>query len=315
MINIIFFATPKIALKSLEYLCNSDEVNVLAVVTQEDKPSGRGYKLTSPPVKLLAEELKLKVFQTNSVSKDENLKKILKEFQPDFLVTFAFGQMLSQEVLDIPKKGTVNLHASLLPKYRGANPIQRCLYNGDSETGITTMLTVLKMDAGDICLQERIQLTENITDVVLTNVISEKSPTLLEKTLVGLNNFEIIPIKQNENEVTFANKFAKTDAMIDFKESAGKFLHKVRAFTSYPNAYTIFNGKNLKILEAENLHEKSDYKTGQVVEIINQGIVICIVGEKILLKRVKPEGKSEMSARDWSNGAGIKSGDFLGENL
>ena len=141
MINIVFFGTPKIALKSLEYLYNSDKINVLAVVTQPDKPAGRGHKLTMSPIKEFALTKNLPVFQPKSIRKSPEVIEALKDLKPDFFVTFAFGQILSQEVLDIPKYATINLHASLLPKYRGANPIQRAIINGDKETVICTMIT------------------------------------------------------------------------------------------------------------------------------------------------------------------------------
>ena len=144
MINIVFFGTPAIALKSLEHLYNSEKINVLAVVTQPDKPAGRGHKMSMSVLKQFAIEHNLPVFQP---------KSIRKELKPDFFVTFAFGQILSQEVLDIPKYETINLHASLLPRYRGANPIQRAIINGDKETGICTMITELGLDCGDVCIR------------------------------------------------------------------------------------------------------------------------------------------------------------------
>ena len=143
MINIIFMGTPQIALKSLEYLYNSDKINILAVVTQPDKPSGRGQKLTMSPIKEFALSKNIPVFQPKSLRKSPEIIEELKNLKPDFFVTFAFGQILSQEVLDIPKYETINLHASLLPKYRGANPIQRAIIEGEKQTGICTMITEL----------------------------------------------------------------------------------------------------------------------------------------------------------------------------
>ena len=150
--------TPDIAVKSLEELNKNQDFEVLAVVTQPDRPKGRGNKLTPPPIKVCAAENNIECFQTEKISKDTNLIAKLKALNPDFIVTFAFGQILSQEVIDIAKFATVNLHASLLPKYRGANPIQRCIYNGDCKTGITTMLTALELDAGDICETKEITI-------------------------------------------------------------------------------------------------------------------------------------------------------------
>ena len=179
MINIVFFATPYIALKSLEYLYNSSEINVLAVVTQPDKPAGRGHKISMSPVKQFALEKNLPVFQPKSIRKEPDIINELKKLNPDFFVTFAFGQILSQEVLDIPKYATINLHASLLPKYRGANPIQRAIINGDKETGICTMITELGLDCGDVCLKDMISIPDDMTCEDLAQIISDKSPLLM----------------------------------------------------------------------------------------------------------------------------------------
>ena len=212
MINIVFFGTPAIALKSLEYLYNSEKINVLAVVTQPDKPAGRGHKLTMSPIKEFALQKGLPVFQPKSIRKEPDIQEELKKLKPDFFVTFAFGQILSQEVLDIPRYETINLHASLLPKYRGANPIQRAIINGDKETGICTMITELGLDCGDVCLREVIQIPDNMTCVDLFEEISEKSPELIEKTLIGLIDKTITPQKQCEEGICTANKLTKEEA-------------------------------------------------------------------------------------------------------
>ena len=184
MINIVFFGTPDIGLKSLEYLYNSDNINVLAVVTQPDRPAGRGQKLTMSPIKQFALTKNIPIFQPKSIRKEPEIIEKLKNLKPDFFVTFAFGQILSQEVLDIPKYETINLHASLLPKYRGANPIQRAIINGDKKTGICTMITELGLDCGDICMREIIKIPNEMNCVDLYELISEKSPQLIEKTLI-----------------------------------------------------------------------------------------------------------------------------------
>ena len=312
MIKVVFFGTPKIATRSLEYLFNSKEIDIVAVVTQEDKPCGRGHKLSAPPVKQTAERLGIKVFQPKSIRKEPEIIQSLKDLEPDFFVTFAFGQILSQEVLDIPKYSTINLHASLLPKYRGANPIQRCIYNGDKETGITTMLTVLELDAGDICLCDKIEITPEMNDVELAQIISEKSPQLIEKTLCGLVSKEITPKKQDNSNVTFANKFAKADGLIDFSKTATEISNKIRAMYSWPNAYTFYKNKMIKIMEAQAVPYEGCENNGEVISITKEGIEICANKEKLIITQVKPEGKGIMEAYAWSNGSGIKKGERLG---
>ncbi len=312
MIKVVFFGTPKIAEKSLEYLFNSDKIEVAAVVTQQDKPCGRGCKIGTPPIKCLAQKLGVKVFQPKSIRKEPEIQEELKKLEPDFFVTFAFGQILSQEVLDIPKIATVNLHASLLPQYRGANPIQRCIYNGDCETGITTMLTVLELDAGDVCMTEKIQISKDTTDMKLAEIIAEKSPLLIEKTLLGLESGELTPVAQNALEMTVANKFNKQDGLIDFKRTACEIECQIRAMFSWPNAYTLFKGKMLKILAAEVVPHEGCEQNGTVISVTKEGIEVCAGCDKLLIKLIKPEGKGVMSAYAWANGCGIKKGDKLG---
>ena len=313
MLRVVFFGTPKIAVNSLEYLFNSKEIEVVAVVTQEDKPSGRGHKLSAPPVKEKAQDLGIKIFQPKSIRKEPEVMQSLRDLKPDFFVTFAFGQILSQEVLDIPKYATINLHASLLPKYRGANPIQRCIYNGDKVTGVTTMITVLELDAGDICQTEEIEITENMTDVELATIISEISPSLIEDTLIKLASGELIPQKQDETKVTVANKFTKQDGLINFNQNAKNIECQVRAMYSWPNAFTYYKNKILKIMNAQAIPYEGCEENGSVISVTKEGIEVCAGKDKLLIKQVKPEGKGLMDAYAWANGSGITAGDKLGE--
>lgn len=303
MINIVFFGTPAIALKSLEYLYNSDKINVLAVVTQPDKPAGRGHKLTMSPIKQFALEKGLPVFQPKSIRKEQEIQDELKNLNPDFFVTFAFGQILSQDVLDIPKYETINLHASLLPKYRGANPIQRAIINGDKETGICTMITELGLDCGDVCLREKIQIPDNMTCVDLFEKISVSSPELIEQTLIGLISGDIKPEKQCELGVCMANKLTKEETLIDWTKPAEEIHNLVRGIYKFPSAYFIHNEKIIKVLETRIVRDKDNAnKCGEIINVSKEGIKIGCGKDCILLVKVKPEGKGEMFARDWANG-------------
>ncbi len=307
-------ATPEIALKTLEELNKNAEINVLAIVTQPDRQKGRGQKITSPPVKIFACENNIKCFQTEKISKDELLKSELKKLEPDFFVTFAFGQILSEEILKIPKIATVNLHASLLPKYRGANPIQRCIYNGETKTGITTMLTVLELDAGDICETCEIDITENMNDIELKSIISEKSPQLLCSTLEGLYNKTLIPKKQDEHQVSIAKKFTKEDGLINWNCSAKTIHNQVRSMVDFPTAYTFFNGKMLKIIETKLSAENNENSSNaQITKISKEGIKVKTKDGQIFITKVKPESKNIMNAYDFANGAKIKPGMKFGE--
>ncbi|MBQ3819216.1 methionyl-tRNA formyltransferase [bacterium] len=299
MINIVFFGTPFIALKSLEYLYNCDNINVLAVVTQPDKPKGRGQKLSMSPIKEFALSKNIAVFQPKSIRKDAETIEKLKELKPDFFVTFAFGQILSQEVLDIPKYETINLHASLLPKYRGANPIQRAIINGDDKTGICTMITELGLDSGDVCLKEVIDIDDNMNCCDLYEKISDLSPKLLEDTLTGIVNNEITPEKQCENGVCMANKLTKEETKIDWTKPAREIHNLVRGICRFPSAYFTYNDKVVKVIETRIVNRQG--KCGELTKT-KDGIEVGCGQNSLLLVRVKPEGKGEMLSKDWMNG-------------
>lgn len=303
MINIVFFGTPAIALKSLEYLYNSDKINVLAVVTQPDKPAGRGHKISMSVIKQFALDHNLPVFQPKSIRKEPEIQEELKKLNPDFFVTFAFGQILSQEVLDIPKYETINLHASLLPRYRGANPIQRAIINGDKETGICTMITELGLDCGDVCLREKIEIPDNMTCVDLFEKISDESPKLLEKTLVGLVDKSITPEKQCEDGVCMANKLTKEETLIDWSKPAQEIHNLVRGVYKFPSAHFMHNGKIIKVLETRVVQNSG--KCGEFVKVTKDGVEVGCGKDCLLLVKVKPEGKGEMPASAWANGLHI----------
>ena len=301
-LNIVFFGTPDIGLKSLEYLYNSPSCNVMAVVTQPDKPSGRGQKLTPSPIKRFALENGIEVFQPKSIRKEPEIIEALKALNPDFFVTFAFGQILSQEVLDIPKYETINLHVSLLPRYRGANPIQRAIINGEKETGICTMITELGLDCGDICMTHPIEITSNMNCVELFEICATESPALLEKTLIGLLEGTIKPTKQCEDGVCFADKLTKEECLIDWNKSAQEIHNLVRGVYKCPGAHFEYQGKIIKVLETEPLEEDFGGEIGSFVKISKLGIDVKTGFGTLRLIKVKPEGKGEMFARDWGNG-------------
>lgn len=300
MIRVVFFGTPAIALKSLEYLYNSDKIEIAAVVTQPDKPAGRGHKLSMSVIKQFALEHNIPVFQPKSIRKEQDIQDALKALKPDFFVTFAFGQILSQEVLDIPKYETINLHASLLPKYRGANPIQRAIINGDKETGICTMITELGLDCGHVCLKEIIPISDTMNCEELFSTISDLSPQLIEKTLLGLVDGSITPVPQCEEGVCMANKLTKEETSIDWLKSANEIHNLVRGIYKFPSAHFVYNDKLIKVLQTKVVDGSG--KPGEFVEISKDGIKVACGKGCLLLVKIKPEGKGEMFARDWYNG-------------
>lgn len=302
MIRIVFFGTPQIAVKSLEYLNSLNDMEVLAVVTQPDKPAGRGNKLMMSPVKQFAISNSIPVFQPKSIRKEPQIQEELKNLNPDFFVTFAFGQILSQEVLDIPRFYTINLHASLLPRYRGANPIQRAIINGDKETGICTMVTELGLDCGDVCMKKTIEIPDDMTCEQLSNEISELSPKLLEETLRGLYLKTLTPVPQSAEGVCMANKVVKEETLIDWAKTPLEIHNLVRGIYKSPGAYFIFNDKIIKVMETACGNSLSEENYGEIIGATKEGVEFACKGGSVIVKKVKPEGKGEMPARDWYNG-------------
>jgi methionyl-tRNA formyltransferase len=313
MIRVIFFATPKIALKSLDYLIKSDKIEVLAVVTQADKPAGRGHKVSSPPVKEYALEHNIPVFQPHSLRKDFEIQKELKKLNPDFFITFAFGQILSKEVLEIPKFATINLHASLLPLYRGANPIQRAIINGDRKTGICTMVTEEGLDCGGICLRDEIEITENMNYEELFELVAQKAPELIEVTLLNVKSGALQTTEQCHEKATYAHKIKKEDAKIDWMKSAREIHNWVRGLYKFPSAHCFFRGKLVKIMETrvadDEVPEGFLGRAGEIIRICKEGIEVATAQGILLITKVKPEGKAEMAARDWVNGLKLSIGE------
>lgn len=313
MTRIIFFATPQIALKSLDYLVRSDNIKVVAVVTQTDKPTGRGHKVLPPPVKEYALEHNIPVFQPHSLRKDFEMQAELKKLEPDFFVTFAFGQILSKEVLQIPKFATINLHASLLPLYRGANPIQRAIINGDKKTGICTMVTEEGLDCGDICLMDEIEITENMNYEELFDLISQKAPALIEMTLINIKSGALQTTQQCHEKATYAHKIKKEDARIDWRQSAREIHNWVRGLYKSPSAHCLFRDKSVKIMETrvadEEVPEGFLGSAGEIIRVCKEGIEVATMQGVLLITKVKPEGKGEMLARDWVNGLKLSIGE------
>ncbi|MBR2068929.1 MAG: methionyl-tRNA formyltransferase [Candidatus Gastranaerophilales bacterium] len=309
-IKVVFFATPDIAISSFEFFINSPDYTMEALVTIKPKAQNRGNKIVQRNITAIARKNNIPVFEPDKISKEPDIIEQLKKINPDFFVTFAFGQILSQEVIDIPRIATINLHASLLPEYRGANPIAQAIIDGKTKTGITTMKTVLALDAGDICLQDEIEISQEMNVVELMDEISNRSPKLLDKTLKGLYEGSLNSICQDETCATFTKKLNKQDKIINWNTKSSELHNKIRGMYQINTNHTTFNNKIIKVLKT-----RPSNCTGnacEVLDITKEGIIIgCKEGSLELLK-VKPEGKGEMKASDWARGARIKKGDILG---
>ena len=310
MIKIVFFATPDIALDSFNFFINSPNYEVLALITQKAKAQDRGKKIVERKITKIAKEKNITIFEPDKISKEQDIINKLKEMKPDFFITFAFGQILSQEIIDIPKFATINLHASLLPEYRGANPIASAIIDGKQETGITTMKTALELDAGDICLQEKIKITPEMNVIELMDIISKLSPSLLDKTLKGIFEGTLKTIPQNNSKATFTKKLKKEEKIINWNNSAQTLHNKIRGMYQINTNQTTYNGKIIKILKTEVIEEKNG-NIGEIIDISKDGIVVKCLENALKLISVKPEGKNEMKAFDWANGARIQRGEFF----
>jgi len=315
--KIVFLGTPQIAVKSLEHLINKQDIEVSAVITQPDKPAGRGKKLSAPPVKSVAEKYNIPVYQPVSFKKDEYTIKKIKEIAPDFFVTFAYGQILSREVLDIPKYGCVNLHASLLPEFRGANPIQAALINGNKKTGITTMLTVFELDAGPIVLQEEIELNDAMITGDLCHIIEVRSPELIYKSLKGLQDGTIKPVEQDVSRATYTPKLKKEDGIINWADPARVIHNKVRGLKPWPETFTYIHDTCMKIKETLPDFQNPDKQAspGEILGKTKQGVVVQTGEGAIVVTKVQPACKKEQDALSWYNGARLQAGDAFASEL
>jgi methionyl-tRNA formyltransferase len=327
--KIVFFGTPQFAVPTLEKLLNHSEFDVLAVVTQPDKRRERGNQLTPSPVKAIATAHNLPVWQPERVKKDTETLTQLKQLNADVFVVVAYGQILSSKILNMPKLGCINVHGSILPKYRGAAPIQWCLYNGERETGITTMLMDAGMDTGPMLqiATTPIRILDNTQDLAFT--LAAIGGDLLVETLLKLENQEIQPIPQDNLAATYAPLIQKQDYALDWSKSAIQLHNQIRGF--YPNCTATFRDNLLKItasapldsvgdrdLPPELIHKLPDLsnvsdKPGVVVSIVKGIGAIVQTGEGLLLLReVQLAGKRPQSGWDFVNGARLTVGEVFG---
>jgi len=317
MLKIIFMGTADFGGPVLEKLTDSRE-NKIAIITQPDRPQGRGRKILPTPIKKIALDKGLEVFQPENINDEESIKR-LKEFNPDVILVVAYGQILSNHILNIPKTGCINIHGSLLPKYRGAAPINRAVINGEKETGITFMFMNKKVDAGDIIFQEKIDISLDETCGELYYRLSALSAEALPKLLEKIKSGKIERISQDIKLVTFARKMNKEDGKIDWSDKGEKVYNLIRGTIPFPGAFTYYKGRKLKITRARFLDDYQgetgtvSLKSGRVVKIEKDSIFIS-TGDKGIIKilRLIPAGSKELTAEQFVNGYKIKAGDILG---
>ncbi len=309
--KIVFMGTPDFAVASLEQLVRHHEV--LAVVTQPDKKKGRGKAIAFPPVKEKAIELDIPVYQPVKV-RDEEFVAFLKKLNPDCIVVAAFGQLLPESILNIPKYGCINVHASLLPKYRGAAPIQWSIIDGEEKTGVTTMYMARGLDTGDMLLKEEVVLESKENANTLHDKLAKVGGTLIVKTLEGLEGGSIERKVQDDSLSCYASMIHKEFGKIDWSKKTAKEIERlVRGLYEWPSAYTYFKGKILKIWEADIARGNTEFKPGQVIEVTKKSIAVQCRKDAVVLKEVQLQGKKRMAMQAFLLGNKIQVGDFLGE--
>lgn len=298
--KIVFMGTPEFAVPSLKKL--AEEFYVAAVFTQPDKPKGRGKKLAMSEVKEAALKLGIPVYQPANLKKDEELIQLLKDTAPDFIVVVAYGQILSKEVLDIPKYGCINLHASLLPKYRGAAPINWAVIRGDKVSGNTTMLMDVGLDTGDMLLKSEVVISESMTAGELHDILMEDGAELLAETLKGVAAGSITPQKQENWDGFYASMLNKEMAAIDWKKSSHEIHNLVRGLNPWPVAYTHYRGEVMKVYSSEVIDTGSACVPGTIADVAKEGIRVCCGEGELLIKKVQFPGGKPLSVGEYIKG-------------
>lgn len=309
--KIIFMGTPDFAAEALKAIVEAGH-QVTAVVTQPDRQKGRGKEISFSPVKEYALTQEIPVLQPVRIKAPEAVDE-LKKFEADVYVVAAFGQILSKQILTIPRLGCINIHASLLPKYRGAAPIPWAILNGDAKTGVTIMQMDEGMDTGDMLLQREIPIEENDTAESLHDKLMLLGAELITEALPQLEAGELTPEKQRDEEATHVGKLDKNFGYIKWQESAELIARKVRGLHSWPSAYTFFRGKRLKIREASALPGNEGQNYGQIRRVDKEAFYVQTGEGMLRVTGVQMEGKKAMSVREFLLGYAVKPGEFLGK--
>ncbi|WP_105955978.1 methionyl-tRNA formyltransferase [Apilactobacillus quenuiae] len=305
MKKIVFMGTPSFAVPILKDLLNSESYDVIAVVTQPDRPFGRKRVLKASPVKLFAKEANIDVFQPEKISGSEEMQNIIN-LHPDFIITAAFGQFLPTKLLNAAKIAAVNVHGSLLPKYRGGAPVQYSIMNGDDKTGVSIMYMVKKMDAGDILSQASIKIGEQDDTASMFDKLSVLGSKLLLETLPKIADGTVKPVAQDESKVVFSPNIKRSEEKLDFTKTAFLVDRKVRALRPDPSAFTFLKGKRTKIWKTKIINdEKTDLEPGKVVAKTKKSLKIACGGGTIIeILELQPAGKPKQNIKAYLNGAG-----------
>ena len=306
--NIVFMGTPEFAVPCLERLI-ADGHNVKGVFTQPDKPKGRGHKMQFPPVKECAVNNNIPVYQPAKMRDGEALR-ILEELNPELIIVVAYGKILPKEILEFPKYGCVNMHASVLPRYRGAAPIQWCVLNGEKESGVTAMQMDVGLDTGDMLLTKKVSISDDMTAGELHDELSVLGAQVMAETIEMIENNTLNPVKQVDSLSNYAPMLSKELCPVDWSLSAQEVHNKVRGLSPWPVATTTLNGKLLKIHRTQ-LCGKSKGQCGEIVKADKELIVACGDGSAVKVLTVQAEGKRAMPAEDFLRGNPVETGTIL----
>jgi methionyl-tRNA formyltransferase len=310
--NIVFFGSSNFAVPSLKALLTSDH-KISCVVTQPDREKGRGLHLSGTVIKTVALESDLRIYQPGRINTNETIK-FLKDRDADLFIVIAYGQILSEEILRLPKIFAINVHASILPRYRGAAPINWAIINGEKNTGLTVIKMTKKMDAGPIILQKEVAISEEDTSVTLEKRLSKEAGQSLLDSLESIvnNNYSLTP--QNENMVSFAPKLKKENGKIDWNKPAGEIYNLIRGCLPWPGAFTYYNSKLLKIYKAKvssQVLECVSSITGEVINISKEGIIVATGKDNLIIEELQIEGKRIMTAEEFITGHKICIGEIF----
>ncbi len=309
MMRIVFMGTPDFSVPTLEALLKGGH-EVIGVVTQPDRPKGRGKAVLMTPVKEKALEYGIPVYQPVK-AREESFVELLRSLKPDAMVVIAFGQILPKAILDIPKYGCINIHASLLPKYRGAAPLQWVVLEGEKETGITTMMMDVGMDTGDMLEKLVVPVDKKETYGSIHDKLSVLGGELILSTLEKLENGTLERTPQLEDEATYTKKITKVMGDIDWTEDAAVIERYIRGLNPWPSAYTSWNGKTLKIWDADVLEQEYSGEPGEIIKVEKDGVLVKTGKDTLVLREVQLEGKKRMEIQAFLRGYQLSHGTIL----
>lgn len=308
--KIVFMGTPDISVSILESIYNSRH-EVTAVVTREDKPKGRGKEMAFPPVKEFALEHNIPIMQPAKIKTTEAIEE-LRSYEADIFVVAAYGQILSKEILDMPRLGCINVHTSLLPKFRGSAPIQWAIIEGETETGVTIMQMDEGMDTGDILFTQTVPIAADETGGSLFDKLAECGAGLIVKALDAIEAGDFTPVKQDEELATYAKMLNKKLGYVRFQRTAAEIERLIRGLDPWPSTYTYYNGKTLKIWKAEVINETDNAAPGTVVKVDGEAIYVNTTKGILKITELQLEGKKRMKTKDFLLGYKITAGEILG---